>query len=62
VTRERRLLDDCRARALQLLDANLSSAGMLACTPTPRAAARSYTAVFARDAAIAACLPAQLGY
>lgn len=52
--RDQRLLDECRERSLALLAANLSADGMLACTPTPRAAARAYTAVFARDAAICA--------
>ncbi len=53
-SRDDRLLADCRERAIALLDANLTRHGMLACAPSARAAARAYTTVFARDAAICA--------
>ena len=48
------LLAECRARATALLEANLTRHGMRASTANPQAAARAYTAVFARDAAICA--------
>jgi glycogen debranching enzyme len=53
-TRDERLLADCRERAIALLHSNLTRHGMLASAPSPRAAARAYTTVFARDAAICA--------
>ena len=48
------LLADCRARSIALLHRNLTPHGVLAASPTPRAAARGYTAIFGRDAAICA--------
>jgi len=48
------LLDACRARAVELLRRNLTSAGVRAATPGVEAERRSYTSVFARDAAICA--------
>lgn len=51
---EARLLVECRARAIALLRANLTPAGVLAAAPTARAEARGYTAIFGRDAAITA--------
>lgn len=51
---EAQLVERCRARSVALLKRNLSPAGMLAATPGERAESRSYTAIFARDAAICA--------
>ena len=51
---EAKLLADCRARAIELLQRNSTPAGVLAATPTPRAKDRDYTAIFGRDAAICA--------
>lgn len=51
---EGQLLATCRARAIELLKRNLSSAGILAATPSERSAKRGYTAIFGRDAAICA--------
>lgn len=48
------LLEECRTRAIALLRANLTPAGILAAAPSRRAEARGYTAIFGRDAAIAA--------
>lgn len=48
------LLDECRARSVELLRANSVSAGVLACTAGPEAAARNYTSIFGRDMAICA--------
>jgi glycogen debranching enzyme len=48
------LIEECRRRALALLRANLGPAGIRAATPGGRARARSYDAVFARDAALCA--------
>jgi glycogen debranching enzyme len=48
------LVGQCRARALALLETNLSPHGILAATPGTRASARGYNAVFARDAAVCA--------
>ena len=53
-TDEADLLETCRARAIELLKRNLTPAGVLAATPSRKAEQRSYTAVFARDAAICA--------
>ena len=51
---EAELLATCHARAVELLKLNLSSAGILAATATERSAARGYTHIFGRDAAICA--------
>jgi glycogen debranching enzyme len=51
---EHELLAECRARSIALLRRNSTPAGVLAATPAPRAAARGYTAIFGRDAAICA--------
>ncbi len=51
---ESKLLADCHARAVELLQSNLTPAGVLAATPTQRARDRDYTAIFGRDAAICA--------
>jgi hypothetical protein len=51
---ERELIETCRAEAVRLLRRNLSPDGILAATPGPRADARGYGAVFARDAAVCA--------
>ncbi len=48
------LVEHCRMQAVALLKRNLSPAGILAATPSARAESRSYTAIFARDAAICA--------
>ena len=48
------LIELCRARAVALLERNLSAHGILAATPGARAHARGYSAVFARDAAVCA--------
>jgi glycogen debranching enzyme len=52
--RDAQLLAECRERSIALLRTNLTRHGMLACSPSPRAEARAYTTVFARDAAICA--------
>jgi glycogen debranching enzyme len=49
-----KLLADCRARAIELLEHNQTPAGMLAAAPSERAELRGYTAIFGRDAAICA--------
>jgi hypothetical protein len=51
---ESQLLADCRAHAIDLLERNLTPAGILAAAPTTRAEQRGYTAIFGRDAAICA--------
>ena len=51
---EPQLLAECHARAIELLKRNSTRAGVLAATPTQRAAGRGYTAIFGRDAAICA--------
>jgi hypothetical protein len=51
---ERDLVEQCRTASIGLLQRNLSAAGILAATPGPRAAARGYSAIFARDAAVCA--------
>ena len=48
------LIAECRARAVELLRANLSPAGILAAAPTAHARERGYAAIFGRDAAICA--------
>jgi glycogen debranching enzyme len=47
-------LAECRARAIALLQRNLTPAGILAATASPRASKRGYTAIFGRDAAVCA--------
>ena len=49
-----KLLQECHERAVTLLKANLTPAGVLAASPTERAAERGYTAIFGRDAAVCA--------
>ena len=51
---DERLIAECRRRAVELLKANLSPAGILAAHPTAAAQARGYAAIFARDAAVCA--------
>jgi glycogen debranching enzyme len=51
---EQALLDECSARSIALLKENLTPAGILAASPTPRANKRGYTAIFGRDAAVCA--------
>jgi len=53
-TDDAELIDQCRTRAVALLERNLSAFGVLAATPGARASARGYSAVFARDAAVCA--------
>ena len=48
------LVDECAARAVDLLLRNLSPAGILAATSAKKSAARGYVAVFGRDAAVCA--------
>jgi glycogen debranching enzyme len=48
------LLDEARRRSTALLRANLTPAGILAASPSERADARGYTAIFGRDAAVCA--------
>ena len=48
------LVDECAARAVDLLRCNLSPAGILAATSAKKSAARGYVAVFGRDAAVCA--------
>ena len=48
------LLAECRARAIELLLANLTPEGIQAASPGRKAAARGYTAIFGRDAAVCA--------
>ncbi|HEY7759067.1 MAG TPA: glycoside hydrolase 100 family protein [Burkholderiales bacterium] len=48
------LVEACRLRAIALLNSNLGRHGILAASPGRRAAARSYTAIFCRDAAVCA--------
>jgi glycogen debranching enzyme len=59
---ESKLLADCRARSVELLESNLTPAGILAAAPTDRAAKRGYTAIFGRDAAICALGMAASGH
>ena len=51
---DRALIDECRVRSVRLLQKNLSAAGILAATVTPRAQQRGYLAIFGRDAAVCA--------
>ncbi|RPI42303.1 MAG: glycoside hydrolase, partial [Betaproteobacteria bacterium] len=48
------LIAECRARAIELLLRNLAAEGIQAASPGKRAAARGYTAIFGRDAAVCA--------
>ena len=48
------LLAECECRAVELLLRNSTPSGILAATPTARAAGRRYTSIFGRDAAICA--------
>ncbi len=51
---ERALIEECSARAVQLLRRNLTPDGILAAEPGTFADARGYSAIFGRDAAICA--------
>lgn len=51
---DRTLLDACSLESAALLRRNLTPHGILAATPSPRSAARNYTRIFGRDAAICA--------
>ncbi len=51
---EARLLAACHARAVALLERNLTPSGILAAAPGARAQERGYTAIFGRDAAVCA--------
>jgi glycogen debranching enzyme len=53
-TSDSALLDTCRTQAVALLERNLSPHGILAATPSDKAAERGYTAIFGRDAVICA--------
>jgi glycogen debranching enzyme len=55
------LVERCRSAALRLLKTNLSEDGILAATPSPKARARSYHRVFARDAGFCAVAMARSG-
>ena len=48
------LLQQCHSRSIELLKRSLTPAGVLAASRGKRAAARGYTAIFGRDAAICA--------
>jgi glycogen debranching enzyme len=48
------LIELCHRRSIELLKRNLSSGGILAASPSPRAGKRGYTAIFGRDAAVCA--------
>jgi hypothetical protein len=48
------LVETCRAKAIELLRDNLSPEGILAATPSARSAARGYSTIFGRDAAVCA--------
>jgi glycogen debranching enzyme len=48
------LIETCHKRAIELLKRNLTPGGILAATPSARAADRGYTAIFGRDAAVCA--------
>ena len=53
------LIDDCTQASLALLQRNLTPHGILAASRTDAAAARRYTRIFGRDAAI--CVMAMCG-
>src|SRR4051812_12836446 len=48
------LLEECRARSIELLRLNSVPEGIMAATRTKRASERHYAAIFGRDAAICA--------
>src|SRR6266436_2007749 len=48
------LLEICHSKSIELLKRNLTPAGILAASPSPRAGKRGYTAIFGRDAAVCA--------
>jgi glycogen debranching enzyme len=48
------LVKTCRAKAIELLRDNLSPEGILAAKPSARSAARGYSTIFGRDAAVCA--------
>jgi len=48
------LVEQCRQRSMRLLRDNLTPDGIVAASPSPRARARGYGAVFGRDASICA--------
>jgi glycogen debranching enzyme len=51
---DRRLLETCHAKSVELLKRNLVPEGILAASPGERAGKRGYTAIFGRDAAVCA--------
>src|SRR6202171_1613071 len=51
---DRRLLETCHAKSVELLKRNLVPEGILAASPGSRAGKRGYTAIFGRDAAVCA--------
>jgi hypothetical protein len=51
---DRELVERCRVASIDLLQRNLSPAGILAASPGARADSRGYAAIFARDAAVCA--------
>jgi glycogen debranching enzyme len=51
---DRELVERCRVASIDLLQRNLSPAGILAASPGARAESRGYAAIFARDAAVCA--------
>jgi len=59
VANDQALIDACASASLQLLQDNLTPHGILAARRTPAAAARRYTRIFGRDAAI--CVLAMCG-
>jgi glycogen debranching enzyme len=48
------LVETCRSKSIELLERNLTDAGILAATPGRQAQQRGYTAIFGRDAAVCA--------
>lgn len=48
------IVEECRRHSIELLKRNLGPHGILAASPSASAAARGYTAVFGRDAAVCA--------
>ena len=55
------LLEACHQRSVALLQRNLAPEGILAASPSARARARGYTAIFGRDAAVCAIAMAVSG-
>ena len=51
---DQQLVATCRAESVRLLERNLTPDGIVAATPTARAQARGYGAIFGRDAAVCA--------